>query len=93
MKKFAAWVTDTGGWVALPIIISLVLFIYGSIIFHWNNIFSRTVHEASGWWHIAGWILTAAAIFAATKLQERGSIIGFAVLIALSWCSFMGFNF
>jgi len=93
MKKIFAWVSDTGGWVAIPIIAGLLGFMYGSIIFHWGNFYSKGVHAASVWWHVAGWVLTGGAIVQAIRMNERGSIILFGVLIALSWCAFTGFSF
>lgn len=96
MKKFFAWMKDVGGfaaYIALTIIIGCAGFMYGSVIFSWNNIYSKGVHAASGWWHVAGWVLTAGAIFQATRMNERGTIIFFGVLIALSWCAFTGFSF
>jgi hypothetical protein len=92
MKKLAAWISSTGGWVAIPIILGCLGIIYGSIIFDWNNIYSKAVHSATGWWHLAGWILTGAAVIQAIRMNERGSIILFGVLIALSWCAFTGFS-
>jgi hypothetical protein len=93
MKKFIAWVKDTNGWVALPIIAACLVIMYGSILFHWNNFYSKGVHAASGWWHLAGWALTAGAVYTATKMNDRGSIIAFGVLVAFSWCAFTGFSF
>lgn len=85
---------DTGGfasYIALTIIVGLAGYMYASVLFHINNVYSRAVHAASGWFHLLGWALTAAAVFAATKMQDRGSIILFGVLLALSWCAFAGF--
>lgn len=86
---------DAGGfaaYIALAIILGCLGIMYGSVIFHWNNIYSNAVHAASGGWHIGGWVLTAGAIFQASRMNERGSIIFFGVLIALSWCAFTGFS-
>lgn len=96
MKKLFAWMKDTGGfaaYIALAIIIGCAGFMYCSVLFKWDNFYSKDVHAASGWWHIAGWALTAGAVFTATKMQERGSIIFFGALIVLSWCAFAGFTF
>lgn len=94
MKKFFAWMKDTGGfgsYIALTIIIGLLGYMYASVIFHLNNIYSRSVHTASGWWHLFGWLLTGAAVFAAVKLGERESVIFFGVLLAASLWAFTGF--
>lgn len=78
-------------YVALIIIIGCAGFMYCSVLFPWNNVYSIAVHKASIEWHIAGWALTGAAIIMATIINERASIIFFGVLIALSWCAFAGF--
>ena len=92
MKKLFTWLSSTGGWVAVPIILACLGIMYGSVIFDWNNIYSRAVHQASVGWHIAGWVLTGGAVIQAIRMNERGSIIFFGVLIALSWCAFAGFS-
>lgn len=96
MKKFFLWMKDVGGfaaYIALTIIIGLLGYMYASVIFNLNNFYSKDVHAASGWWHVAGWVLTGATILAETKLQERGSIILSGVLLALTWLAFTGFSF
>jgi hypothetical protein len=93
MKKVFAWAKDNGGIVAIPIIVGLLGFLYGSIIFHWGNFYSKDVHAASGWWHLLGWVLTAGAVYQAVKMNERGSIILFGVTLALALCAFAGFSF
>lgn len=87
---------DVGGfaaYIALVIIMALVGYMYCSVIFNLNNFYSKDVHAASVWWHVAGWFLTAGAIFQGARMNERGSIIFFGVLVALSWCAFAGFSF
>jgi hypothetical protein len=92
--------TGNGKGIAYLIIIPLLLYAYGNIFFTggiWNTYFSKDIHAAPAGWHVAGWILTAAAAGAYIwNLNTKSSFAKIAligVLLALAFCSFAGFNF
>ena len=72
----------------------LLIFMYVSAFAHLNNIYSNVCAEAGWGWKILGIVLSVAGFGSIIKSDgERGLIILGGFLIAMSLCSFMGFNF
>lgn len=97
MKKIAAWLSDTNGWVAIPGILAFFVIVYGSVIFEWNNIYSHAVHKASVIWHLIGWLLSivmVALFIRATTMDnaQTGDIVVIGVALVLSIFAFAGFS-
>lgn len=97
MKKLFLWLKGNGGLIAVPIIVVVLGYMYGSVLNLFDNIYSRNVHAASGWWHLAGWVLTAGAAYEVycmiTKIATTPGMVAIGVLLALSFCAFAGFTF
>ncbi len=100
LSRFFAWMKSVGGfaaYIAFAIMGTVLVLFYGSVIFHWNNVLSKNIHAASGWFHLLGWLLTLAAIRIvyswSTRDTDKGDYIFLLAVLALSWCSFFGFNF
>ncbi len=85
---------DTGAWFAV-IPVGCLIFLYAAVLFPMNNFYSKSVHAASPAWQVAGWLLTAACIVWFVRLKEvtTGKVIIGGMLLALSICSFSGFDF